>query len=79
MIAVNNPNRSDSNTRNISMIVVDEGLNISQSVTDTNTHTLTHIHRHTLVSFSRVYWLNYIFGLLRQHSCKCTTRVKWPE
>jgi len=42
MIAVNNPNRSDSKTRNISMIVVDEGLNISQSVTDTNTHTHSH-------------------------------------
>jgi len=47
MIAVNNPNRSDSNTRNISMIVVDDGLNISQSVTDTNTHTLTHPQTHT--------------------------------
>jgi len=47
MIAVNNPNRSDSNTRNINMIVVDAGLNLPQSVTPRCIQTQAHAQANT--------------------------------
>jgi len=47
MIAVNNPNRSDSNTRNINIIVVVAGLNLPQSVTHKHRHMQPQAHANT--------------------------------